>query len=145
MDRDYVSISEYLSHDFTKDRILFVDDIINNIKNKYVTAYPSNADCRLVKYKIIDVDKETSELIVQPVIMTLIKEKATMGKAGKYIYARTYKLALKDKYSKVSIKLSKEDTYFIKIGIYKITIFDIKEMDINKPYKFNTDRKYKGD
>ena len=145
MDRDYVSISEYLSHGFTKDRILFVDDIINNIKNKYVTAYPSNADCRLVKYKIIDVDKENSKLIVQPVIMTLIKERAITGKDGKYFYVRTYKLALKDKRSKVSIKLSKEDTYFIKIGIYKITIFDIKEMDINKPYKWDTDRKYKGD
>lgn len=145
MDRDYVSISEYLSHSFTKDRILFIDDIINNIKNKYVTAYPSNADCRLVKYKIIDVDKENSKLIVQPVIMTLIKEKAITGKDGKYFYTRTYKLALKDKCSKVSIKLSKEDTYFIKIGIYKITIFDIKEMDINKPFKWDTDRKYKGD
>ena len=145
MDREYVPIGEYLSHGFTKDRVLFVDDIINNIKNKYVTAYPSNADCRLVKYKIIDVDKENSKLIVQPVIMTLIKEKAIMGKAGKYFYTRTYKLTLKNKYSKISIKLSKGDTYFIKIGIYKITIFDIKEIDINKPFKFNTDSKYKGD
>ena len=145
MDREYISIGEYLSHDFTKDRLLFIDDIVNNIKNKYVTAYPSNGDCRLVKYKIIDVDKENSKLIVQPVIMTLIKEKAIMGKDGKYFYTRTYKLALKDKRSKVSIKLSKEDTYFIKVGIYKITVFDIKEMDINKPYKWDTDRKYKGD
>lgn len=145
MDREYVSIGEYLSYGFTKDRVLFIDDIVNNIKNRYVTAYPSNADCRLVKYKIIDVDKENSELIVQPVIMTFIREKATMGKAGKYIYARTYKLALKDKRSKISIKLSKEDTYFIKIGIYKITVFDINEIDINKPFKWDTDRKYKGD
>jgi len=144
MDRNYVSIAEYLSYNFTKNRLLFVDDIINNIKNKYITVYPSNADCRLVKYKIIDVDKENSKLIVQPVIMTFVKEKATLGKAGRYIYARTYKLALKDKCSKVSIKLSKEDNYFIKIGIYKITVFDIKDVDINKPFKWNTDRKYKG-
>ena len=145
MDREYVSIGEYLSYGFTKSRILFIDDIINNLKNRYVTAYPSNADCRLVKYKIIDVDKENSKLIVQHVIMTLIKEKATMGKDGKYFYKRTYKLALKDKCTKVSIKLSKEDTYFIKIGIYKITVFDINEIDINKPFKWNTDRKYEGD
>jgi len=145
MDREYVSIGEYLSYGFTKSRILFIDDIINNLKNRYVTAYPSNADCRLVKYKIINVDKENSKLIVQPVIMTLIKEKATMGKDGKYFYKRTYKLALKDKCTKVSIKLSKEDTYFIKIGIYKITVFDINEININKPFKWNTDRKYEGD
>jgi len=144
MDRTFVSIDEYLSYNFTKDRLLFIDDIINNLKNKYVTAYPSNADCRLIKYKIIDVDKENSKLIVQPVIMTFVKEKATMGKAGRYVYARTYKLALKDKCTKVSIKLSKEDTYFIKIGIYKITVFDINDIDINKPFKWNTDRKYKG-
>ena len=145
MDREYVSIGEYLSYGFIKSRILFIDDIINNLKNRYVTAYPSNADCRLVKYKIIDVDKENSKLIVQPVIMTLIKEKATMGKDGKYFYKRTYKLALKDKCTKVSIKLSKEDTYFIKIGIYKITVFEINEIEINKPFKWNTDRKYEGD
>ena len=145
MDRTFVPIGEYLSYGFTKDRVLFIDDIVNNLKNRYITAYPSNADCRLVKYKIIDVDKENSKLIVQPVIMTLIKEKAIMGKAGKYFYKRTYKLALKDKCTKVSIKLSKEDTYFIKIGIYKITVFDINEIDINKPFKWDTDRKYEGD
>jgi len=144
MDREYVSIGEYLSYGFTKDRVLFIDDIVNNIKNKYIIVYPSNADCRLVKYKIIDVDKENSKLIVQPVIMTFIKEKATIGKTSKYIYARTYKLALKNKYSKVSIKLSKEDIYFIKIGISKITVFDIEEIDINKPFKVNTNCKYKG-
>lgn len=145
MDRDYVSIGEYLSYGFTKDRVLFIDDIVNNLKNRYVTAYPSNADCRLVKYKIIDVDKENSKLIVQPVVMTLIKEKAIMGKDGKYFYKRTYKLTLKDKCTKVSIKLSKGDTYFIKIGIYKITVFDINEIDINKPFKRDTDSKYKGE
>lgn len=145
MDREYVSIGEYLSYGFTKSRILFIDDIINNLKNRYVTAYPSNADCRLVKYKIIDVDKENSKLIVQPVVMTLIKENTIIGKDGRYFYKRTYKLTLKDKCTKVSIKLSKEDTYFIKIGIYKITVFDINEIDINKPFKWNTDRKYEGD
>ena len=29
MDRTFVSIGEYLSYGFTKDRVLFIDDIIN--------------------------------------------------------------------------------------------------------------------
>ena len=143
-EKEYLSFAEYLSYRFTKERLLLVDKIINKWKGKFIQLYRDNDDHIMIRYKIIDVDKENSRLIVKPVIMEFIKEERNKG-WGVYRYKRTYKLRLKDKITSLKFALHKECLDWFKIG--RLIGLDergnIKTINIRKPFVVNTDHKYK--
>lgn len=143
LQEEYVSLGGYLSYQFTKERLLLVDRIINKWKGKFIQLYRDNDDHIMIRYKIIDVDKENSRLIVKPVIMEFIKEERNKG-WDKYRYTRTYKLRLKDKTTSLKFALHKKEIWF-KIGrLAGLSEWgNIKTINIRKPFVVNTDHKYK--
>ena len=140
---EYVSLGGYLSYRFNKERLLLVDRIINKWKGKFIQLCRDNDDHIMVMYKIIDVDKENSRLIVKPVVMEFVKEEHNKG-WGVYRYTRTYKLRLKDKTTSLKFALHKEEIWF-KIGrLVGLSEWgNIKTINIRKPFVVNTDYKYK--
>lgn len=141
---EYLSLGEYLSYQFTKERLLLIDRIINKWKGKFLQLCRNNDDHIVVMYKIIDVDKENSRLIVKPVIMEFVKEERNKG-WGVYRYTRTYKLRLKDKTTSLKFALHKEFRDWFKIGRLAGLgeLGNIKTINIRKPFVVNTDYKYK--
>ena len=144
-EKEYLSLAEYLSYKFTKKRLLLVDRIINEWKGKFIQLCRDNDDHLTIMYKIIDVDKENSRLIVKPVIMEFVKEEHNKG-WGKYKYTRTYKLRLKDKTASLKFAIHKECLDWFKIGrLVGLSEWgNIKTINIRKPFVVNTDYKYKG-
>ena len=141
---EYLSLAEYLSYRFTKKRLLLVDRIVSKWKGKFIQLYRDNDDHIKVMYKIIDVDKENSKLIVKPVIMEFVKEERNKG-WGVYRYTRTYKLRLKDKTASLKFAIHKECLDWFKIGKF-VGLGEwgnIKTINIRKPFVVNTDYKYK--